>query len=202
MSSSNEAAAADALSDLLRVCLGKKQSYLQALLANIISAVATGTASAAGTAEMTAAGAASEAASGAAAEAPHTAAEAPNMVASEAAVSMLDAVADRLSLHLDGDLHLTGRKQQHNRAASKTTKMDLVQQQESAAQVMLVYASRGGEEQQMVLQLYFSQVSPRHQSCRKTGEAVAALQHTHQPCNIVVPRLDTKKRTDQSTSLS
>lgn len=176
MSSSNEAAAADALTDLLRVCLGKKQSHLQRLLANIIGIVATGTASATATAENTAAGAVSEAASGAAAEAPGTtAAEAPHVAASEAVVSMLDAVADRLLPHLDGNLHQTGRKQQQNKAVSKITKMDLVQQQESAAQMMLAYASRGGEEQQMVLQLYFSRVSSMHQSCCKTGEAVAAL---------------------------
>lgn len=203
MSSSNEAAAADALTDLLRLCLGKKQSHLQALLANIVGAVATGTASAAATAENTAAGAVSEAASGAAAEALNTAAaEAPNAAASEAAVSMLDAVADRLSPHLDGNLHLTGRKQQQNKAATKNAKMDLVQQQEAAAQVMLAYASRGGEEQQMVLQLYFLKVSPRHQPCSKTGEGFAALQHVHKPCNIVVPRPDTKKKTEQSTSTS
>ena len=159
MSSSNEAAAADALTDLLTVCLGKKQSHLQALLANIIGAVATGTASAAGTAKNAAAGGVSEAASGTAAEAlDMAAAEAPNTAASEAAVSMLDAVSDRLSPDLGGVLHLTGRKQQQSKAASNNTKVDLVQWQESAAQVMLAYASKGAEEQQMVLQLYFSKV--------------------------------------------
>ena len=180
MASSNEAAAADALTDLLRVCLGKKQSNLKALLADIIGAVAAGAASAAGTAENTAAGGLSEAASAAAAEAPNTA-------TSEAAVSMLDAVADRLSPCLNGYPHLTGQKQQQNKAASKNTRFDLVQQQESAAQVMLAYAARGSEEQQTVLQLYFPKVSPMHQSCGKTGEAVAALQYPQKPRNTTVP---------------
>ena len=178
MSSSNEAAAADALTDMLRVCLGKKQNHLQALLANIIGAVATGTASAAGAAENTAAEAGTEAAAASGAASPDmAAAEAPNTAASKAAVSMLDAVADRLSVHMGGNLHLTGRKHQQSKAASKNSKMDVVQQ-ESAAQVMLAYASRGREEQQMVLQLYFSKVSPTHKLCSKTGEAVPALQST------------------------
>lgn len=162
MSSSNEAAAANALTELLRVCLAKKQSHLQALLANIIGAVATGTAAAA----------AAEAATEATAEAPDAAAaKAPDTAVSEAGVSMLAAVADRLSPDWGGSTHRTGRKQQQSKATSKNTKIDLVQQQESAAQVMLAYASRGHAEQQLVLQLYFCQVTWVYTSCSKTGEA-------------------------------
>lgn len=143
MAASNETAAADALTDLLQVCLGSKQPYLQALLANIIAAVATGT-----TAEAAAA-----------AEVPSSAtAEAPNTAASEAAVSMLAAVADRLSPDWGDRPTVTGRRQQHNKV-SKNAKLDLLQQQESAAHVMLAYASRGPQEQQMVLQPYFCKVT-------------------------------------------
>lgn len=182
MANSNEAAAADALTDLLKVCLGRKQPHLQALLANIIAAVNTGT--------TAAAAAASTAPSSVTAKAPDTAAaaagpasvvpsgepaEAPDKAASEAAVCMLAAVADRLSPDWGDEPRLTGRKQQHDRV-SKNSKMDVRQQQESAVHVMLAYASRGAQEQQMLLPPYLCKVMFTFSLCPLCGV------HVIRPC--------------------
>ena len=184
---SNEAAAADALNQLLTVCLRGKQNHLPSLLADIIAAVTTATAeaniaantnreacSASDREELpetraTAASAAAAAAAidaGAASEGlcegpvQATAAAAASQAASEAAISMLAAVADKLSPEADGRVQSAGRKQLH--ARFKEAKLDLTHQQESAGHVLLAYASKGPEEQKMVLGLYFRKVRVLH----------------------------------------
>ena len=176
---SNEAVAVDALNQLLAACLGGKQSHhLPGMLADIIAAVATATDNATRSAidrqAFTATGheASLEAKAGAAADAgaayeglrkapvqataAAAAAAVGSQAASEAVVSMLAAVADKLSPDTNGRVQDAGRRQQT--ARSKDAQMDLTRQHESAGHVMLAYASKGPEEQKMVLGLHFYQV--------------------------------------------
>ena len=152
LASSNEAAAADAMSQLLTVCLGKRLSHLPGLLADIIAVVTTAAAATTPVSEAaaatTSAVAASDPAVGAAAS-----------VISEAALSMLDAVAGKLSPDSHSSVHhADGKQHQQQRARSKDATLNLAQQQESAVHALLAYASRGMENQKTVLGLHLCKV--------------------------------------------